>query len=76
MSEAECGRAANVLAEARGHGLVDLKVDEDGNVNVMRPRRATCDVGEAVRARRAEPESSSDGDPAQLLRMRKRHAPP
>jgi len=46
MSEAEAGRASSVLAEARGRGLVDLKVDEDGNVSVLRLRVGDAAFGE------------------------------
>jgi uncharacterized membrane-anchored protein len=46
IPEAECSRAAKALREAKGRGLVDLKVDADGNVSVLRLRVGDATFGE------------------------------
>jgi uncharacterized membrane-anchored protein len=46
IPEAERDRATKLLADAKGRGLVDLKVDADGNVSVLRLRVGDATFGE------------------------------
>jgi len=46
IPETERDRASKLLSDAKGRGLVDLKVDADGGVSVMRLRVGDATFGE------------------------------